>query len=231
MKTIFLIFTGLLSMYFSGYSQCGFQVSIEQCCVTVSVIPNAYPRWMIEFGDDHIITSSEVDSTVATHCFEGGPGSYKIVLTYLDEYGNHGCGADEIIFINEACDCVQWLCWDMLANCCVMDTIKGFEIMVNGNPVIIPLTPTYVAGAYQWLSDTLVTILESYNYGGEFYSSFEPVIKKCKKGNDVIPGFFFVNSSIQIVRILGVVDCNFPNPPPDWREAKVEFKSGFCNFD
>jgi hypothetical protein len=91
MKKIFLIFTGLLSMYFSGYSQCGFSVSIEQCCVTVSVIPNAYPRWMIEFGDDHTITSSEVDSTVATHCFGGKPrwssNPDSVILIEIDLVG------------------------------------------------------------------------------------------------------------------------------------------------
>ena len=214
--------------FYNSDAQCGFTANVTQCCVTVSVIPNAYPRWILEFGDDGIITSSDVDSTIATYCFDT-LGNYKISLTYLDEYGNPGCGATQFHEIEELCDCVQWLCWDMLANCCVLDTITGFEIIVNGNPVIIDLPHTYVAGAYPWLSDTLVTILESYNYGGEFYSYMSEV-EECKKGNDPIPGFFFVNSSVQIVRILGVRDCSFPNPPPVWEQTKVEFESQFCDF-
>jgi hypothetical protein len=223
-KLIFVLMFNTFLYNFIG-AQCGFEsITVDSCCVTVTVKENEHPRWILDFDKDTSFLSTWLSSNTVSYCFDT-VGVYDITVTYYNSSGNPVCGATQAVMVDTMCNfpCVQWICWDMLAHCCILDTITGFEIIVNGSSIVIPLTHTYVAGAYQWLADTLVTIMESYSYGGEFYSYHET--EECKKGNDVIPGFFFVNSSIQIVGIIGLVDCNFPGTPPDWKETKVGFNS------
>ena len=229
-----LIFAIMISSFLYNFSaaQCGFEsISVDSCCVTVTVIENEHPRWILEFDKDTSFLNTLLTSNTVTYCFDT-TGVYDITVTYYNSSGNPVCGASQAVNVDTMCNfpCVQWVCWDMLANCCVLDTITGFEIIVNGNPVIIPLTPTYVSGAYTWLADTLVTIMESYNYNGDF-QSYMPQVEDCKKANqDPVPGFFFINSEIEIVRILGVVNCAGPFDPPHWVEAKVEFEKWHCEY-
>lgn len=112
----------------------------------------------------------------------------------------------------------------MLGGCCVLDTITAFEIEVNGVPITIPIGPQYVAGAYNWLASTMISILESYNYGGYMQDESE-LTEACTKGNlDIIPGFYFYNSSVKINAIIGVVNCAGPRDLPELGETKVNFQ-------
>ncbi|MBK9150127.1 MAG: hypothetical protein IPM26_03705 [Saprospiraceae bacterium] len=225
---LFFVFLNVILTNVNLKAQCGFKnIEIDSCCITVEVLENEYPRWSVKIDTLTTIWSMDLDSNRFTYCFDT-KDSFELELIYYNEFGFPGCGASQWVNIDEICvidtPCIQYLCWEMLGGCCELDTIKAFEIEVNGVPITIPIGPQYVAGAYNWLASTMVSILESYSYGGILESESE-FTDPCLKGDlTPIPGFYFYNSSVRINAISGVVNCAGPGDPPEWKDTKVNFQ-------
>jgi hypothetical protein len=165
-------------------------------------------------------------------CFDGtGVYCFEVQLIGINGPGLPGNSTydpndpHKICFNIERCEndpdpeeCVQYICWEMLAGCCDMDIVESITLAdCAGNPTTYPIGPHTVGGNYNDIVADILAVLNSQNWGGTF-QSYHPC-KTCQKGGDPnsqVPGFFFINSSLRIISINGQKDCATPPDPPNW---------------
>jgi len=123
-------------------------------------------------------------------------------------------------------ECVDYICWEPLAGCCDVDIVTGLEVELSpGNIVIIPIGPITVNGNYNQIVAAFLAALDALNWGGTFQSSYDDIGEPCIKNGDptsIVPGFFFINSSIKILKIHGLQQCIKPGEPIGWEPIEKE---------
>lgn len=179
---------------------------------------------------------------IMEYCFDS-PGEYCFILQLTgvngpeppqlgdpDPYDDH-----KICFEIEDCpnneeenECVQFICWEMLAGCCDLDVVESITLEDCFNrQTTYSFGPHNVAGNYNVIVGEIISILNGVNWGGNFLSYHN--CKKCLKGdnqNSEIPGFFFIGSNVRIVSINGKKDCATPPNPPDWQPISKPINDG-----
>lgn len=165
-------------------------------------------------------------------CFDGtGVYCFEVQLIGINGPGLPGNSTydpndpHKICFNIERCEndpdpeeCIQFICWEMLAGCCDLDIVESITLAdCNNNQTTYPIGPYTVGGNYNDIVADILAVLNSQNWGGTF-QSYHPC-KTCQKGGDPnsqVPGFFFINSSLRIISINGQKDCATPPDPPNW---------------
>lgn len=213
-------------------SGCGFNgtPSVTDCCVNVKVMPVSGYTWTVDMGDGTVITSANEPDNEFTYCYGTG-GGYKLKLLYSSSSGLP-CGAEHNISVSGGCfsldSCFYTLCWEMLASCCVLDSVQSITVVINGDTLTYNFTnPIHVTGNYHLIVDEILAILDSLNWGGLFVSYLTGTDYECNKANDPnseIPGFHFFNSAFPIVSINGLKDCS-----GIWEYEEIELERENCD--